>query len=82
VDITSDQVNEWFWLVRSRVSMFLALETWDAMSWHDLAAQEVAVARELAAPSWLSRGTTVFSQFNSGVLGDRLYYLTQRVGLN
>jgi hypothetical protein len=34
----------------------------------------------LAAPSWLSRGMTVFSLVSKGVLADQLYYLTQRVG--
>ena len=36
-------------------------------------------ARDLAAPSWLSRGMMVFYLFSSGVLADEVYYLTQHV---
>jgi DNA-binding CsgD family transcriptional regulator len=57
LDVGSSQVEQWFWLVRSRISpMLLGLETWDARSWHDLAVRQVAVARELGAALHLQYG--------------------------
>jgi DNA-binding NarL/FixJ family response regulator len=57
LDVGPGQVDQWFWLVRSRISpMMLGLETWDARSWHDLAARQVAVARELGAALHLQYG--------------------------
>jgi hypothetical protein len=55
-DAGSDEVAHWYWLIQSRVSWMLALETWDAGIWRDLAAREVEVARELGAAFHVKHG--------------------------
>ncbi len=52
----SEQVGQWYWLVQSRVSWMLALETWDAESWLDLATRQVDIARELGAALHVKHG--------------------------
>ena len=42
-------VGDWLWLSGSRASGIIALELWDADSWHALAARQVRVAREAGA---------------------------------
>jgi DNA-binding CsgD family transcriptional regulator len=45
----TDEVDRWLWLAGSRPSAAVALELWDAESWHALAARQVKVARDTGA---------------------------------
>ena len=58
----------------------LGLATLRVRSWDGDRGRPVGEPFDLAAPSWLSRGMTMFSLVSNGVLADQLYYLTQRVG--
>jgi DNA-binding CsgD family transcriptional regulator len=55
-DPGAELIDQWYWLIQSRVSWMLALETWDAASWRHLAAKQVEVARELGAALHLKHG--------------------------
>jgi ATP/maltotriose-dependent transcriptional regulator MalT len=44
-----DQIGRSRWLVESRASDIIALEAWDAESWHALAARQVQFARDTGA---------------------------------
>jgi DNA-binding CsgD family transcriptional regulator len=44
-----DEVGRWLWLAGARPSAIVALELWDAESWHFLAARQAQVARETGA---------------------------------
>jgi DNA-binding CsgD family transcriptional regulator len=48
-DVTDLDVGRWLWLSGARASGIIALELWDADSWHALAARQVQVAREAGA---------------------------------
>ena len=52
----SEQIDHWYWVIQSRVSWMLALETWDAASWLDLSTRQVEVARELGAVLHVKHG--------------------------
>jgi DNA-binding CsgD family transcriptional regulator len=43
------EAGRWFWLAGGRANAIVALELWDAGSWHDLAARQVQVARDTGA---------------------------------
>jgi DNA-binding CsgD family transcriptional regulator len=47
--VTDLDVGDWLWLTGARAGGILALELWDADSWHALAARQVQVAREAGA---------------------------------
>jgi DNA-binding CsgD family transcriptional regulator len=51
-----DQLGQWYWLIQSRVSLLMVLETWDAASWRELAARQVEVARDLGAALHVRHG--------------------------
>jgi DNA-binding CsgD family transcriptional regulator len=55
-EASADLIGQWYWLIQSRVSWMLALETWDARSWLNLAARQVEVARELGAALHVKHG--------------------------
>jgi hypothetical protein len=55
-DSDSGLVGQWYWLIQSRVSWMLALETWDAGNWLDLATRQVEVARQLGAALHVKHG--------------------------
>ena len=44
-----DEAGRWLWLAGSRASAIVALELWDAESWHALAARQERYARETGA---------------------------------
>ena len=49
LDIGTDEVGRWLWLAGGRVSQIVALELWDAESWHALAARQAQFARGAGA---------------------------------
>jgi DNA-binding CsgD family transcriptional regulator len=51
--VTDLDVGDWLWLSGARAGGILALELWDADSWHALAARQVRVAREAGALRYL-----------------------------
>jgi DNA-binding CsgD family transcriptional regulator len=49
LDVSDDAAARWLWLAGGRASALVALELWDAESWHLLAARRTDVARETGA---------------------------------
>jgi DNA-binding CsgD family transcriptional regulator len=49
VDVTSDEAGLWRWLAGGRAGAIVALELWDADSWHALAAVQAQFARDAGA---------------------------------
>ncbi len=49
LDVGDDDVGLWFWLAGPGSSAVVALELWDAESWHVLAARQVQFARDTGA---------------------------------
>jgi DNA-binding CsgD family transcriptional regulator len=49
LDVTNDEAGLWRWLVGGRASAIVALELWDAESWHALAAVQAQFARDMGA---------------------------------
>jgi DNA-binding CsgD family transcriptional regulator len=49
VNVGNDEAGGWLWLALSRASSIIALELWDAESWHALAVRQVQFARETGA---------------------------------
>ena len=49
LDIGTDDVGRWLWLAGGRVSQIVALELWDAESWHVLASRQARFARGAGA---------------------------------
>jgi DNA-binding CsgD family transcriptional regulator len=45
----TDEVGRWFWLTGGRAGNLVAVELWDAESWHTLAARQVRFARDTGA---------------------------------
>jgi DNA-binding CsgD family transcriptional regulator len=50
LEVTSNEVGRSRWLAGGRASALVALELWDAESWHALAAVQTQVARDAGAP--------------------------------
>jgi DNA-binding CsgD family transcriptional regulator len=48
-DVTNDEAGLWRWLAGGRASASVALELWDAESWHALAAVQAQFARDTGA---------------------------------
>jgi DNA-binding CsgD family transcriptional regulator/tetratricopeptide (TPR) repeat protein len=48
-DADPGEARRWLWLIGGRASGIIALELWDFGSWHDLAARQVQVARDMGA---------------------------------
>ena len=48
-EVGTDEAGRWLWLAGSRPSAAVAVELWDAESWHFLAARQVQVARDTGA---------------------------------
>jgi DNA-binding CsgD family transcriptional regulator len=49
LDLADDEVGRWLWLAGGRASALVAVELWDAESWHALACRETQVARATGA---------------------------------
>jgi DNA-binding CsgD family transcriptional regulator len=49
LDIGTDDIGRWLWLAGGRVSQIVALELWDAESWHALASRQARFARGAGA---------------------------------
>jgi len=47
--VGTDEVGRWLWLTGGRAGSIVAVELWDAESWHALAARQVQFARETGA---------------------------------
>jgi DNA-binding CsgD family transcriptional regulator len=50
LDLADDQVGRWLWLAGGRATSMVALELWDADSWHTLVAVQAQSARDTGAP--------------------------------
>ena len=50
LDVGTDEAGRWLQLTGGRASGIIALELWDAESWHALAARQVQFARDTGAP--------------------------------
>jgi DNA-binding CsgD family transcriptional regulator len=48
-DVATDDAGRWFWLAGGRAGTTVALELWDAGSWHALAARQEQFARDTGA---------------------------------
>jgi DNA-binding CsgD family transcriptional regulator len=48
-EVGGDNAGRWLWLAGARPSAAVAVELWDAESWHFLAARQVQVARDAGA---------------------------------
>jgi DNA-binding CsgD family transcriptional regulator len=48
-DVAADDAGRWFWLAGGRAGTTVALELWDAGSWHALAARQEQFARDTGA---------------------------------
>jgi DNA-binding CsgD family transcriptional regulator len=49
LDVGTDEAGRWLWLAGARPSTAVAVELWDAESWHSLAARQAQVARDTGA---------------------------------
>jgi DNA-binding CsgD family transcriptional regulator len=49
LDVTNDEAGLWRWLAGGRAGAIVALELWDAESWHALAAVQAQFARDVGA---------------------------------
>jgi DNA-binding CsgD family transcriptional regulator len=49
-EVNDDEASPGHWLAGGRASAIVAIELWDADSWHDLAAVQAQVARDVGAP--------------------------------
>jgi DNA-binding CsgD family transcriptional regulator len=49
LNVAEDEAGRWLWLAGGRASAIVALELWDAESWHALAAREAQFARDTGA---------------------------------
>ena len=49
VDVRTDEAGRWLLLTGGRAGAIVALELWDAESWHALVARQVQVARDMGA---------------------------------
>jgi DNA-binding CsgD family transcriptional regulator len=49
LDVTTDEAGLWRWLAGGRAGAIVALELWDAESWHALAAVQAQLARDTGA---------------------------------
>jgi DNA-binding CsgD family transcriptional regulator len=68
--VPAEDLGRWLWLTGLRATGLIALELWDADSWHALASRQVQVAREFGALAQLQFGLNFFarSQLASGEL--------------
>jgi DNA-binding CsgD family transcriptional regulator len=72
LDVGTDEVGRGLWLAGSRPGVTLALELWDAESWHTLAARQAQVARDTGALvqlrlalNFLAAPTVLAGEFNT-----------------
>jgi DNA-binding CsgD family transcriptional regulator len=49
LNVDADEVGRWFWIAGGRANAIVALEMWDAESWHALAARQAQIARDTGA---------------------------------
>jgi DNA-binding CsgD family transcriptional regulator len=49
LDVADDEVGRWLWLAGRRATAIVALELWDADSWHALVARQARFARDTGA---------------------------------
>ena len=49
LDLGTDEIGRWLWLAGGRISQIIALELWDAESWHALATRQAQFARGAGA---------------------------------
>ena len=61
LDVAIDSVDRWLWVAGGRAGITIALELWDAESWHDLAARQVQFARDTGALVQLQVGLNLLA---------------------
>jgi DNA-binding CsgD family transcriptional regulator len=68
-------LGRWLWLTGMRATGLIALELWDANSWHELASRQVQVAREAGALvplqfalTFLARAQLAFGQLSEAAI--------------
>ena len=49
LDVADDEVGRWLWLAGARAAVMVALELWDAESWHALVARQARFTRDTGA---------------------------------
>jgi DNA-binding CsgD family transcriptional regulator len=62
LDLSDDDVGRWLWLAGGRASAFVALELWDAESWHALATREAQFARATGALVHLQHALSILAK--------------------
>jgi DNA-binding CsgD family transcriptional regulator len=75
LDVTDDEARRSLWLAGGRASILVAVELWDAESWHVLAARQVRFARDTGALvhlqlalSFLARSHVVAGELSTAAL--------------
>jgi DNA-binding CsgD family transcriptional regulator len=70
--VPAGDLGRWLWLTGARATGLIAVELWDADSWHELASRQVQVARDSGALVQLQFALNFFarSQLASGELTD------------
>jgi DNA-binding CsgD family transcriptional regulator len=70
LEVPARDVGHWLWLTGARATGLIAIELWDADSWHELASRQVQVARGSGALVQLQFALNFFarSQLASGQL--------------
>jgi DNA-binding CsgD family transcriptional regulator len=75
LEVTEDEARRSLWLAGGRASILLAVELWDAESWHVLAARQVRFARDTGALvhlqlalSFLARSHVVAGELSTAAL--------------
>jgi DNA-binding CsgD family transcriptional regulator/tetratricopeptide (TPR) repeat protein len=72
LEVPAGDLGGWLWLTGMRATGLIALELWDADSWHELASRQVQVARDSGALVQLQFALTFLarSQLAAGELAD------------
>jgi DNA-binding CsgD family transcriptional regulator len=70
LEVPARDLGRWLWLTGARATGLIALDLWDADSWHELSSRQVEVARESGALVQLQFALNFFarSQLASGEL--------------
>jgi DNA-binding CsgD family transcriptional regulator/tetratricopeptide (TPR) repeat protein len=77
--VPTEDLGQWLWLTGARATGLVAIDLWDADSWHELASRQVRVARESGALVQLQFALNFFArvQLTSGELTDAAVLLEE-----